>query len=315
MYLCMHCTLPMKQQTATQFRNHVDAAVTNYSKEATSNETTNSNKSLMQKLTYLNALFAVVEQEQSALLLKLRQQYKGNTTTCDDKPYDLFWDDVMFAEGAIDPMTSPKRYQPAQEQESKKSSSSSSSTTTESQEATKSHGPNGVDDEYELVLTDAIEKCQLYVDQTKLLDSLVWKLHLARATTRIAKLSITKSTTTSTDRIVSHEPNATDSSPGEFANHGLADIDYCITHMDDGVSVSVVQNGSCTSGIQHDSTAQLHFLRAKALLALSTTNSNAMEEAKLSFAKAIVLDPSKREEWTSELGDGGHGILEGSSEG
>jgi hypothetical protein len=274
--------------------------------------TNNNTSSLLQKLTYLNALSTVVEQEQSLLLTKLKEHHKECDHDNDfDNAYDLFWDDVTFAEQVLDPMTSPKK--------SDKSPRVIVVVLTENQRARGVHDPNVVDDEDELLLTDAIEKCQLYVDQTKLLDSLVWNLHMARATIRIGKLSMTSTITNSPDPNPTPETETTkdaavdaSDSSDVVAHNGLADIEYCIANTEAGASVSLVPNDSCDTRIHHHSAAQLHFLRAKALFALGTTNATAMEEAKTSLAKALVLDPSKRAEWTTELG-GAAGI--GPSEG
>jgi hypothetical protein len=241
---------------------------------------------LLQKLTYLNALFAVVEQEQSSLLLKLKQQ-QGTTTIDDDEchnVYDLFWEHVTFAEQSID--------------ESSRSSSSMGGGVSQPRDTQ----GNDVDED-EVLLTNAIEKCQLYTDQTKLLDSLIWRLHLARATVRIEKLSIGSKS--------SHDPNAVsatkDTKATAAAKSGLADIDYCIANADeDGASVSIQY--TCDPRTKHHSPAQLHFLRAKALFSLGT-NSTTIEEAKASFGKAILLDPSKHAEWSAELG-GGNWVFE-----
>ena len=293
-----------------QFQTHVDAAAKRFSERST----------LIQKCIYLKALFAAMQREQKDLLLLLKMTAAAATANRDDDDMEkkspllgwnhvLLWDHVTFAERTLLDLSSSSSslwktddrvessHKNMMEHDSNNASEALTTTTTTDHVTT---------------VSQALEKCALYTSHTKLLDPLVWNLHQARAKLYCCQLVVNVGDSGvggSSDMVVVDTNDTHD-----FANVALADLEYCLSNTQ--------FMSSSSQEVSAASTAQLQFLRAKTLFAMSersyhdhddtttsttmsTTGSTAttrLDEAKEALAKAIVLDPSKHAEWSAQLG-------------
>ena len=265
-----------------QFRTHVDAAATRFADRS----------SLIQKLTYLKALFATMQREQKPLLKRtvianpnihdaMENLNLDFDTSFMEYNHVLLWDHVVFAERTLLLLVPNVGTNAA--------AAADAGVVTE----LTTHAS---------MASQALELCALYTSHTKLLDPLVWNLHLARAnichSLLLVRLSKQHQQETSTADTGSVDVET------DF-DCGLADLDHCLsTPPPAAVLLASLQAASGASSL----TAHLQFLRAKILFAMSnennetTTTQNRLDEAKEALAKAIVLDPSKHAEWSAQMG-------------
>lgn len=277
-------------QATMQFRTHVDAAATRFADRS----------SLIQKLTYLKALFATMQREQKALLKRtsidnpnihdaMAKMNLDFDTSLMEYNHVLLWDHVAFAERTLQQLV-PKVG--VKDLNSDNNYDASAATVTELTNQAS-------------MASQALEQCSLYTSHTKLLDPLVWNLHLARANIyhSLLLLHLMK------QQQQQKQTSTSSSSDGVDMEHdfdsGLADLDYCL-------STPPPPPAAATTGAS-SLTAHLQFLRAKMLFAMSNDNgrnaiaspataTNRLNEAKEALAKAIVLDPSKHAEWSAQMG-------------
>lgn len=275
-------------QATMQFRTHVDAAATRFADRS----------SLIQKLTYLKALFATMQREQKALLKRtsidnpnihdaMAKMNLDFDTSLMEYNHVLLWDHVAFAERTLQQLVPKVGVKDLNNDKNNNDPTTVAELTNQASMA-----------------SQALEQCALYTSHTKLLDPLVWNLHLARANIyhSLLLLHLMKQQQQQQKQITS----TADSFDTEHDfDSGLADLDYCLSTPPPPPPAAATGASSLT--------AHLQFLRAKMLFAMSNDNgrnavaspataTNRLNDAKEALAKAIVLDPSKHAEWSAQMG-------------